>query len=72
MYAPHIAQFQVVARVEHAAIGIAAALYQAVFVFFGRRYEHFGAVKVLGEQRFGNFRAKVPQVYAQRVCTRLF
>ena len=64
----HIAQLQVIAGVQHSAVCIAAALNQAVLVLFSGGHEHLGAVEVLGQQGFGNFRTEVAQIDAQRIA----
>ena len=64
------AQAQVVGAVEHAAVGVAAAVNQ-VAVALGGSHEHAGAVKVLGDKGFGGFRAKVAQEHGQGVAASL-
>ena len=51
-------QPQVVGAVEHAAVGVAPAVDQ-VAVALGGSHKHAGVVKVLGDEGFGGFGAKV-------------
>ena len=64
----YIAQLQVVAGVQHAAICVAAAVHEVFCGFFRGRTEHNGAVKVLCKQRLGNFRTEVAKVNDKRVA----
>ena len=61
-------ELQVIAGVEHAAVGVAAATHQVVAGFLRGGNEHGGTVKMLGQQGFGDFRAEVAQVHHQRVA----
>ena len=62
-----MAHAEVVGAVEHAAVGVAAAVNQ-VAVALGRRHEHAGAVKVLGDQGLGGLGAEVAEEDHQRVA----
>ena len=64
----HVAQLQVIAGVEHAAVGIAPAAHQVVLALLGSRDVHGGAVEMLGQKGLGDFRAEVAQVHAQGVA----
>ena len=61
------AQLQVVAGVEHAAVGVAATAGQDRDVLLGGSREHRRAGKLLGEQRLRALRPEVAQEYDQRV-----
>ena len=65
-------QLQVIAGIEHAAVGVAPAAHQVVPAFLCRGNEHAGAVKVLGQKGLRNLRAKVAQVHGQGVAASLF
>ena len=62
-----VAHAEVVRAVEHAAVGVAAAI-DEVAVALGRRHKHAGAVKVFGDEGLGRFGAEVAQKYRQRVA----
>ena len=62
-----MAHAEVVGAVQHTAVRISAAI-DHIAVALGCRYEHAGAVKVLGNQRFGCFGAEVAEEYGQRVA----
>ena len=64
----HIAQLQIIAGVEHAAVGVAPAAHQVVLALLGSRDVHGGTVEMLGQKGLGDFRAEVPQVYAQGIA----
>ena len=62
-----MAHTEIVGAVQHTAVRISAAI-DHIAVALGCRYEHAGAVKVLGNQRFGRFGAEVAEEYGQRVA----
>ena len=68
----HATQLQIVAGVEHAAVRITAAGRKHAGVFLGSGTEHLRTVKVLCQQRFGNFRTEVPQIDAQGIAAGFF
>ncbi len=55
-----MAHVQVVGAIQHAAVSIAASV-DHVSVAFSSSNEHHGAVKILGDQGFGRFRAEVAE-----------
>ena len=61
-----MAHAEVVGAVEHAAVGVAAAV-DEVAVTLGGGNEHAGAVEVLGNQRLGRLGAEVAEEDNQRV-----
>ena len=62
-----MAHAEIVGAVQHTAVRISAAI-DHIAVALGCRYEHAGAVKVLGNQRFGRFGAEVAEEYGQRIA----
>ena len=64
-----VAHPQVVGAVQHAAVGVAAAV-DHIAVTLGSRHVHHGAVEILGQQGFGGFGAKVAQEHRQGVAAR--
>ncbi len=56
-----MAQLQVIACIEHAAVGVAPALDQVLPGFLRCRNDHRRPVKFLDQQRFWRFRAKIPR-----------
>lgn len=65
-------QFQIIAGVEHTAVGIPTAGGQHAGVFLGSGTEHLRTVKVLCQQRLGDLRTKVAQIDAQRIASGFF
>ena len=65
-----ISQFQVVACVQHAAVGVSSAAHQVVSGLLRRGNHHGGAVKLLNQQGFGRFRSEVSKVNHDRVAAR--
>ena len=57
----HAPQIQVVGRIEHTAIGVAAAVQQAVAALLRRCAKHHRAVKLLGQSGLCRLRTKVAQ-----------
>ncbi len=64
----HVAELQVVARVQHAAVGVAAVARKDGDVLLRRRAEHLRSVEVLRKQRLGDLRPEVAEVDAERVA----
>ena len=68
----HAAEFQIITRVEHAAIGVPARRGEGRDVLFRRRAEHHRAAdlfrKLPGEHGLGNFGAEVAQIHAEGVA----
>ena len=68
------AQFEVVACVEHAAVGVAAVVFEHGGVLLRRGAEHDGAARLLApllrEQRLRNFRPEVAEVHGEGVAAR--
>ena len=64
-----MAHTQVIRTVQHAAVGVAAAV-DHVAVTLGSRHKHDGAVEVFGDQGFGSFGAEVAQEHRQGVAAR--
>ena len=67
----NIAQFQVVAGIEHPAVCVAASVQQIVAAFLRGSHEHLWPVKMFCEQSLGYLRSKIAKVYAQRVASGL-
>ena len=62
-----MAHAEVVGAVQHTAVRISAAI-DHIAVALGCRYEHAGAVEVLGNQRFGGLGAEVAQKHSQCIA----
>ncbi len=67
-----VAQPQVIRAVEHAAVGVAPAVYQVLAAFLRCGGVQHRPVKMLGELRFGRFRPEIAEEHDQRVAPRPF
>ena len=65
----HIAQFQIVAGIEHAAVRIAAALYEIILCFFRSRHEHLRSLEMFCKQGLGDLRPEVSKVDNQCIAS---
>ena len=64
-----IAECEIVACVQHAAVRIASALNaERILGFFCSRAEHLRAVEMLRKKSLGNFRAEVAEIDAERIA----
>ena len=68
--APEVAHPEVVRAVEHAAVGVAAAV-DEVAVALGCRDEHDGPVEALGDERLGGLGAEVAEEHGEGVAAGL-
>ena len=64
----YLPKLQIVAGVEHTAVGVAASAHKVVAGLLGGGNEHTGAVEVLGEKGLGYLRAEVAKVHHQGVA----
>ncbi len=65
-----LAQAQVVAGIQHAAVRVSSAVGQIVLALLGSRAEHLRAVKMLREQCLRDLRAKVSKIDHKGVASR--
>ena len=67
-----MAQAEVIGTVEHAAVGIAAAIDEVLARFFGSGDVHDRAVEFAGNQRFRRFRAEVAEEDDEGIAAGIF
>ena len=65
-----MAHAQVVGAVEHAAVGVAAAVDEVLAAFLSGSHIHDGAVKPLGDERFRRLGTEVAQEHHQGIAAR--
>ena len=62
-----IAQCQIVACIQHAAVSISASLNQVILALLCCGNKHFRPVKMFCQQSLGNLRSEVSKIYNQRI-----
>ncbi len=64
----HIAQFQIVACVQHTAVGIPAAAHQIILALLRSRNIHGRSFKMLCQKCLGNLGSEISKINAERIA----